>query len=142
LWIIGVEYALFWGILAGFLAVIPYIGTLIGGILPFIYSLATADYSWQPGAVVVYYFIVQQIEGNIITPKIVGSDIDLNPLFSIFALIFFGSIWGIGGVILALPIMSIIRIVFDHIESTKALAMLMSSSISNHAQAFIDIADE
>ena len=141
LWIIGVDYALFWGILAGFLAVIPYIGTLVGGLLPFLYSIATADYSWQPGAVAVYYFVIQQVEGNIITPKIVGKQVDLNPLFAIFALVLFGSIWGVGGVILSIPLMAVIRIIFEHFEETEAIAVLMSSSIAEEAETFKEIAD-
>lgn len=141
LWLIGIDYALFWGILAGFLAVIPFIGTIIGGLLPFLYSLATSDYSWQPGAVAIYYFAIQQIEGNIITPKVIGNQVDLNPLFSIFALIFFGTIWGIGGIILSLPFMAVLKIAFDHNEQTKSLAVLMGSSIAEEAHTFKEIAD-
>ncbi len=141
LYIIGVDYALFWGILAGLLAVLPYIGTLIGGLLPFVYSLATADYSWQPGAVAIYYFIIQQVEGNIITPKVVGNQVDLNPLFAIFALVFFGTIWGIGGIVLSLPLMAVIRIVLAHFESTLPLAVLMGSSVADKSEKFKEIAE-
>src|SRR5690606_29821586 len=48
LWIIGIDYPFFWGILAGVLVVIPYIGTTLGGVLPFLYALATTDTVWQP----------------------------------------------------------------------------------------------
>lgn len=129
LWIIGVQYAFFWGSLGAVLAIIPYIGTLLGGLLPFLYSLATSDYTWQPAAVVIYYIVIQQIEGNLITPKIVGEKVDINPLFAIFSLIFFAFFWGVGGVILALPIISTIKILLSQIESTKALSVLMSSNI-------------
>ena len=50
--IIGIDYAVFWGVLAAFLAVIPYIGTTLGGTLPFLYAVATSDTWWQPIAVV------------------------------------------------------------------------------------------
>lgn len=141
LWIIGVKFALFWGVLAGLLAVIPYIGTILGGLFPLLYSMATADYSWQPAAVAIYYFVIQQVEGNIITPKVVGKQVNLNPLVSIFALILFATLWGIGGVILSLPLMSIIRIIFEQFPETKAIAILMGSEIAEDAHKFKEMAD-
>ena len=140
LWAIGIQYPIFWGALAGLLAVIPYAGTLLGGLLPFLYALATADHSWQPVAVVVYYLVIQQIEGNLITPKIVGSKVDINPLVAIFSLLFFGSFWGVGGVILALPLISIVRIILSHFASTESLALLMSSDVAEDAGVFQQIA--
>lgn len=138
--IIGIKYAFFWGALAGLLAVIPYVGTLLGGLLPFIYALATADATWQPIAVVIYYIIIQQIEGNIITPKIVGDKVDINPLVAIISLMIFGTLWGVGGVILALPIVSIIKIILSQFESTLAIALLMSSDIDSNHTEFKEIA--
>lgn len=140
LWAIGIQYPVFWGALAGLLAVIPYAGTLLGGLLPFVYALATADHNWQPVAVFFYYLIIQQIEGNLITPKIVGNKVDINPLVAIFALLFFGAFWGVAGVILALPLISIVRIILSHFESTRPVAILMSSDIAEDAEVFKQIA--
>lgn len=139
--IIGVEHAIFWGALAGLLAIIPYIGTIIGGMLPFLYTLATTDNFHQPLAVVVFYTVVQQLEGNFITPKVVGDKVDINPLFAILALIFLGSFWGVAGVILALPIISIARIILEQFESTQPYAMLMSSNLDNRPGQFRKWAD-
>jgi len=136
LYLIGIDHAFFWGALAGLLAVIPYIGTLLGGLLPFLYALATADANWQPIAVLVYYGLIQQIEGNLITPKIVGDKVDINPLFAIVSLLAFGSLWGVGGVVLALPIISIIRIIFERFESTEPIAMLLSTDINSKPGQF------
>lgn len=141
LYLIGIEYAIFWGVLAALLAVIPYFGTAIGGGLPFLYALATADYSWQPVAVVIYYMVIQQIEGNLITPKIVGNQVNINPLVAILSLLFFGMFWGIGGVILALPLTSIFKIVLDQFRSTRPLGILISSDINEQAHVFEKIAN-
>lgn len=134
--LIGIDYALFWGTLAGMLAIIPYIGTLMGGMLPFIYALSSAESSWQPYAVIIYYLLIQQIEGNFITPKIVGDKVDINPLFAILSLVFFGTFWGIGGIILALPLISIVKIVLSQFESTYSYAVLMSSDINSKKGIF------
>lgn len=140
LYFIGVDYAIFWGTMAGLLAIIPYIGSGLGGALPFFYSLATADYSLQPVLIVIYYIIIQQIEGNFITPKIVGNKVNINPFFAILSLIFFGSFWGISGVILALPLISIIRIILHHFDSTKPFAILMSADVYSNSNKFKSIA--
>jgi predicted PurR-regulated permease PerM len=134
--IIGIEYAMFWGVLAGILAIIPYIGTAIGGMLPLFYALSTTDSFWQPAAIVLFYSFIQFLEGNLITPKIVGDKINVNPLFAIFSLIFFGNFWGLGGVILALPLISIIRIILSHFDNTRPLAVLMSSAIAEGSDQF------
>lgn len=131
LYLIGIEYALFWGALAGILAVIPYIGTVLGGLFPFLYALTNSDYSWQPLAVIAYYVVIQQVEGNFITPKVVGDKVNINPFVAILGIVFFGTFWGLGGVVLALPLISTIRIILDQFDDTKALALLMSSAISN-----------
>ncbi len=141
LWLIGIEYPLFWGTLAGLLSVIPYAGTLLGGLLPFLFAVATSDHSWQPWAIVIYYAVIQQIEGNFITPKIVGGRVNINPLVAIISLLVFGMLWGIGGIILALPIISIIRIILAEFDATEAVAALMGSSIANRPEVFKEIAD-
>lgn len=139
--LIGIENAIFWGVLAGSLAIIPFIGTLLGGMLPFLYALSSADATWQPIAVVIYYVIIQQIEGNFITPKIVGGKVDINPLFAIIALVFFGNFWGLSGIVLALPIISVLKIVLSNFDSTLPYATLMSSDITNKKGVFKRIAD-
>lgn len=138
--LIGIDYAIFWGTLAGILAIIPYVGTLVGGMLPFIYAFANTDTSWQPIAVLAYYLFIQQVEGNFITPKIVGDKVDINPLFAIISLVFFGTFWGVAGVVLALPIISIIKIILSNFEGTLAYAALMSANMNDNAGIFKRIA--
>lgn len=131
LWIIGIDYPIFWGVLAGILVIIPYIGTTLGGLLPFLYALATTDTIWQPAAVVIMYFTVQQIEGNLITPNIVGNKIHVNALTIILAMIFGGLVWGLTGLILALPIVAALRTILVRYESTKNIGLLMSGDLGD-----------
>lgn len=131
LFIIGIKYAVFWGVLVGILAIIPYIGTFIGGALPFIFALATTNTTWQPLAIIGFYILVQQLEGNFITPKIVGNQVNINPLISIVGLLVFGIYWGIGGIILALPVISIFKLIFEHFEVTEPISQLMGTEFSD-----------
>ncbi len=127
--IIGVKYAIFWGILAACLVIIPYIGVTIGGSLPFLYSLATSEHSWQPWAVIVMYIIINQFEGNFITPKIVGSSVRINPFFALIAIVVMGELMGIGGIVLAIPTMAIFKLVAQQIDVLKPLALLMDKDL-------------
>ncbi|HYW97049.1 MAG TPA: AI-2E family transporter, partial [Bacteroidales bacterium] len=86
LWIIGLDYPYLFGYFAALLAIIPYIGTFIGGLLPTLYALINYDSLWMPVLVIILYVSVQALEGNVLTPKIVGSKVSLNPLFALIAL--------------------------------------------------------
>jgi predicted PurR-regulated permease PerM len=134
--IIGIRYAVFWGVLAAFLAIIPYIGTTLGGTLPFLYAVASSDNWWQPLAVVGMYVVIQQLEGNIITPKVVGKSVSINPLIALLGIILGGFIWGIAGIILAIPIVGVIKIILDHNERTRPLGFLLSDQMSSTDEAF------
>lgn len=138
LWVIGLPYPAFWGGIAAILAVIPYIGTFIGGLLPFLYALVYTNTLWQPIAVVIFYLAIQQLEGNLITPKVVGSSVKINPLVAIIALFFFGAIWGLAGLILALPTVGIFRLVLSHIESLRPIARLMGNQIYQEDTSFLE----
>lgn len=136
--IIGINYAVFWACLAALLSIIPYIGTTIGGLLPFLYALATATTWWQPVAVVGLYFSVQQIEGNLLTPYIVGSNVKLNPFIAIVALLIGGVIWGLAGIVLSLPLAAILKLIFDHVDTFKPLGALMSNDLHKREKMFLD----
>ena len=140
--IIGIEYAIFWGFLAAFLAIIPYIGTALGGLLPFLYAFATVDNYWQPISVIALFAMVQVVEGNLITPKVVGSSIKINPLAAILSLLIGESIWGIAGLILALPIIAIIKILFSQIDVLQPVGILLSDAIFDKEEVFEEKFDQ
>lgn len=138
LWLIGVPYPFFWGFLAGFLEIIPYVGTTIGVILPFSYMLMVSDTLWQPWAVVGLYILAQQIEGNLITPNVMGPSIKINPLFIIIGLFLGGYMWGVSGMILALPLMAISKEVFRTFDILEPISYLMEDGLSRKSSIFLD----
>jgi len=142
LWAIGLKHPIFWAVMAAFLSIIPYIGTTIGGLLPFLYAVATASAWWQPLAVVGLYFTVQQIEGNFITPYVVGSSVRINPFVAIVSIFVAGAIWGIAGIVLALPITAIMKVILDNIDMLKPLGLLMSDRLHKEGDRFLDELDE
>jgi predicted PurR-regulated permease PerM len=135
--LIGVEHAIFWGVMAACLVIIPYIGTTLGGLFPFLYSLATAEYAWQPFAVIVMYVVIQQIEGNFITPKIVGSSVRINPFAALIGIVIMGSLMGLGGIFLAIPILAIFKLFAEQIDVLKPVALLMDKDIMKRRSLFM-----
>ena len=128
LWICGVDFYLVWGFLFFLSDFIPNIGSLIVSILVAAVMLLQFDGIVKPVVILAVLIIIQNLKGNIIEPKIFGHRLDLSPLVLFFSLIFWGYIWGIIGMILSVPIMSMIKITFMNIPATKPIAILMSNS--------------
>jgi len=111
--IIGIKYALFIGILAGLFNIIPYFGPVIGFIPAFVLALAKSPMSvfW----VLVTFVVANQIEANIIAPKFVGERVGLHPLAVIFAILAGGELMGISGMLVAVPVAGIVRILLNYV---------------------------
>jgi predicted PurR-regulated permease PerM len=132
---LGIKYAFFFGFLAALLAVIPYVGSFIGGIVPTIFALITYDSIWYPIGVIAIFWFIQFLEGNFLNPKIVGGRLNLNALFSILSLIGGGLLWGIPGMILFLPFMAILKTISAYYEELKPLAKLIGNDGSNNVES-------
>jgi predicted PurR-regulated permease PerM len=129
---LGIEYPFFFGFLASFLALIPYIGILIGSLIPALLALITKDSYWYAIGVVGIFWFIQILEGNFITPYIVGKNVSLNPLIAIFSLLLLGKLWGLAGLVLALPVTAIIKVVFDSVPALKPYGFLLGEPQAYH----------
>ena len=123
--LLGIDYAVFFGFLAAFLILIPYIGILIGSLFPALMSIITEDSAWYAVGVVGVMSFVQFLEGNFITPNIVGSKVSINPLAAIVMLLLGGQLWGLPGLILALPLTAILKVILDANRSTEPFGYLL-----------------
>lgn len=128
LWICGVDFYVIWGFMFFLSDFIPNIGSLIVTVLVAITTLLQFESLTMPVIIVAVLIIIQNLKGNILEPKIFGQRLDLSPLLLFFSLIFWGYIWGIVGMILSVPIMSIIKITFMNIPTMKPYAILMSNN--------------
>ncbi len=142
LYLIGIKYALVWGFLGALLAVIPYVGTTVGGLLPLLYAIATTGSLWQPLSVIILYVVVQFVEGNFITPKIVGNSVKINALAAILSIILGALIWGLAGIILAIPLLAMVRIILDHIVPFKPVALLLSDDLYDQSDKYLEEFDQ
>ncbi len=123
----GVDFPYFIGILTFFLNYIPNFGALLAVALPAVTCMA-AGQSWELVVALVSILVVfHSVIGNFVEPKWMGSSLDLSPLAVLLSLIFWGWVWGVWGMILAVPITSIIKIGCEHIVPLRPLAMLMGT---------------
>ncbi len=122
--IIGVKNALLLGGIAALLTVIPYVGTVLGGLFPVLTALLTEDVQTALWAGIVM-IAIQTIDNYFIEPKIVGGEVNLNALWSILSILAGGMVWGVAGMIVFLPLFGIIKIVCDYVEPLKPLGYLL-----------------
>lgn len=131
LFALGIEHAIFFGVLAGMLNIIPYLGPSLGAILPFLFALMTKDSLFYPIAVVVAFTFIQLLEGAFLTPKITGGNVNLNALITFIGLLIGGAIWGIAGMILIIPSIAILKKLFELSPDTQPYAYLFGEEDSN-----------
>jgi AI-2 transport protein TqsA len=125
--IFGIDFAIIWGLLAFILNYIPNIGSLLATIFPILIALLDLGFGFASISVALLLLIAQNIFGNVIEPKYLGKKMDLSPVFILISLIFWGWIWGIVGMFLAVPICSLIKILCSNIESLKPIAVIIGS---------------
>lgn len=118
-WIIGLKYALLLGVITGILNLIPYVGIFAAAILSIIASLTgSSDMSIVIGIIIVN-LLVQFIDNNLLVPMVVSSKVEINSLATIVGIIIAGTLAGIPGMFLAIPLMAILKVIFDRVDSLK-----------------------
>lgn len=123
--VIGVDHAIFFASFAAMLNVIPFIGPLIGSILPILYALITMDSLIYPLLIMAGFYVIQLFESNLFTPMIVGSQVSMNALATLLLIIIGAQIWGLSGMILFIPLGAIMKIIFDEVESLNHFGYLL-----------------
>lgn len=131
LWIIGIDNPFLFGFLAAILAIIPYVGTLLGAAIPVLYAFISFDSIWVPITIAIFFWAVQFIESNFLTPKLVGGNLKLNALTSILSIIIGASIWGIAGMILFLPFSAMLKEICEEYIELKPIALLIGDQNYN-----------
>jgi len=134
--IIGIKYAVLLGVLGGFLNLIPYIGTMMAGIIAVAVAFSTGADLGQLLAILGVYTLVQFIDNNILMPNIVGGKVKVNALASILGVVVGGTIGGVAGMFLAVPTIAILKVIFDHSEHLTNWGTLLGDDIP---QATVDL---
>jgi predicted PurR-regulated permease PerM len=128
LWIIGIDSPFLFGFLAATLSIIPYIGTTLGASIPILYAFMSHDSLFVPLAVAILFWVVQLVESNFLSPKIVGNSVNVNAFAAILSLIIGASIWGVAGMVLFLPFAAMLKVICEEYDALQPLALLIGNS--------------
>ncbi len=123
----GVKFALIWGVLTFLLNFMPSIGSVISTLLPATITVIQFDSYLTIFLVVSLLVVIQFVMGNLVDPQVVGGRVNLSPLVLLFSLMFWGWLWGIVGMFLAVPLSVIVKIIFENISSLRFISILMSA---------------
>lgn len=134
--IVGVKNAIFFAILCGLFEIIPFIGNLVGTGLTILMSLIQGGDMNMVIGILITYGVVQFIQTYILEPLVVGSEVNINPMATIIGLIAGEMLWGIAGMVVAIPMLGIIKIIFDHIEPLKPYAYLIGEDKKKNESGF------
>ncbi|WP_293872421.1 AI-2E family transporter [Flavobacterium sp.] len=129
LWIIGVEYFILLGILTGLLNMVPYIGILFAGALTILVSLSSSTDLTIVFGVIIVNIIVQLIDNNILVPLFINSKVQINAFVSIVGIIIGSALGGITGMFLAIPIIAVIKVIFDRIDFLEPWGYLFGDDL-------------
>src|SRR5262249_8704111 len=123
--VLHVPYSYVLGPLAGTCVLVPYVGVIFSTPPALLVAFLSSDDATQAVKVLVFYTIVQFLEGNVLTPFIVGGRVRLHPLAVLIAFLFWGILWGVPGAILAVPLTATIKVVAERFERFAAWAALL-----------------
>jgi predicted PurR-regulated permease PerM len=123
--IVGVKNAIFFAVLCGLLEIVPFVGNLIGNLLTILMSLSQGGDANMVIGILIVYGVIQFVQSYILEPLVVGAEVNINPLFTIVGLVAGELVWGIPGMILAIPLMGVAKIVCDHVDALKPFGELI-----------------
>ena len=123
--VIGIKHAILIGAIFAILNLIPYVGALIGNIIGVLLTLSSSQEIWPIFAVLGTIAFVQFLDNNILMPRIVGSKVKINALATIVGVIVAGALAGVSGMFLSLPVIAVLKIIFDRTESLKQWGVLL-----------------
>ena len=124
----GLEFALLWAVLAGFLNFVPYIGSVLGVVFPVLMGVVQFG---EPGVVLTLLLALTAAQfaiGNFLDPYVMGSSLNLSPFAILLSLAIWSELWGIPGAFLAVPITAIVAIVLSEFPGTRPVAVLLSKN--------------
>ena len=128
--VIGVKNAIFFAVLCGLLEVIPFVGNIIGISITVLIAFVNGASLTMLAAIIGTYLVVQFIQGWLLEPIILGPHVKINPFTTVLALVLGNLIWGIPGIFLAIPLIAMVKIVCDNIESLKPYGFLIGEIVT------------
>lgn len=125
--LIGIKYPLLLGVISALFSFIPYFGNFIGGAIPITFALLTEDSPAYALRVLIFVYFIHFFENNILSPNIVGNNVRINPFVIILGLIVGAMLWGIPGMLVAIPFLAMLKVALKHIPGMQPYAYLLGT---------------
>lgn len=129
LYLFNVDFALFWGFLTFLLNFIPNIGAVIASGFPVLLAVFQYGVGLKSIGIALLLFIIHNVMGNIVEPHYLGKQMDLSPVFVLLSLFFWGWVWGVPGMFLAVPIAAVIKILLQNITPLVPLSKILGHKV-------------
>jgi AI-2 transport protein TqsA len=126
LWAFGVKFALMWGVLTFIANFIPYVGSVVAFSLPILFSFLQLELGWEPIALAALVLSCHIITSYVVEPTLTGRVVDLSPVAVLVALAFWAECWGLIGMVLAVPLTVIVKIVLENLSMARPIARLLA----------------
>jgi AI-2 transport protein TqsA len=126
LWAFGIKFALLWGVLTFLANFVPYLGSVVGCGLPSLFILLQLDFGWRPLTVVALLAAIHMLSAYLVEPSMTGKAVNLSPLVILAALSFWGLCWGLTGMVLAVPLTVMLKIILENTAFTRPVAKLLA----------------
>ncbi len=130
--IVGLKNGIFFAILCGLFEIVPFVGNLMGNLLAVLMAVTQGGGMSMVIGILITYGIVQFLQTYILEPLVVGNEVNINPLFTIMGLVAGELLWGIPGLILAIPLLGIVKIICDHIPALQPYGFLIGREKSSN----------
>ena len=125
MWMLGMPSPLLWGVLATIFNFIPYVGPLAASVVVFVAAVGEFDSFGRAAVTAGVFWSLTAIEGQFVTPSVLGKSLNLGPVVVLVAVAFWGFMWGIPGVFIAVPLVIAMRYIFDCFDATKPIATML-----------------
>jgi putative permease len=122
---LGVEYAVLLGLITGLFNVIPYLGIFSAMVISSVVTLGTAPDSTRVISVIITFVVAHLIDSNLLLPLIVGSKVRINALITVLGVVIGEMFWGISGMFLSVPVIAVLKIIFDRVESFQPWGIIL-----------------
>ncbi len=134
LWLLGVPNPIFFGIFAALLNIVPFIGPLVGSLVPAMFAWVISGSIMSAVWIIIYFIVIQSLESYAITPNIVGNKVNINPMFTLLAIFIGNLIWGVPGMILFIPLTAVLKQIFNEVAGLRPYAHLLGALNKDKAE--------
>ena len=135
LWLFDVPNPIFFGVFAALLNIVPFIGPLVGSLVPAMFAWVLSGSVMSAVWIIIYFIVIQSLESYVITPNVVGNKVRINPMFTLLAIFTGNLIWGVPGMILFIPLTAVLKQIFEEVVGLQPYGHMLGTLNKDKAES-------